>query len=75
MKRYAKETNESDGEDPEEVKKKLSYVIEKIGPQDSKPCSLFYPDRWTKEAKLKLPRFNYFPFGGGIRGCVGKPFA
>ena len=36
---------------------------------------VFYPDRWTKEAKLQLPRFNYFPFGGGIRGCVGEPFA
>ena len=36
---------------------------------------VFYPDRWTKEAKLQLPRFSYFPFGGGIRGCVGEPFA
>jgi hypothetical protein len=30
MKRNAIETNESDGEDSEEVNKKLSYVIEKI---------------------------------------------
>jgi cytochrome P450 len=36
---------------------------------------LFNPDRWTKEAKLHLPRFSYFPFGGGIRGCVGESFA
>ncbi len=36
---------------------------------------LFYPDRWTKEAKSSLPRFTYFPFGGGIRGCIGEPFA
>lgn len=36
---------------------------------------LFYPDRWTKEAKLHLPRFSYFPFGGGIRGCIGESFA
>jgi cytochrome P450 len=36
---------------------------------------LFYPDRWTKEMKSNLPRFSYFPFGGGIRGCVGEPFA
>lgn len=36
---------------------------------------LFYPDRWTKEAKSSLPRFSYFPFGGGIRGCIGEPFA
>ena len=24
---------------------------------------------------MHLPRFSYFPFGGGIRGCVGEPFA
>ena len=35
----------------------------------------FDPDRWTEEFKMHLPRFSYFPFGGGIRGCVGEPFA
>jgi cytochrome P450 len=35
----------------------------------------FDPDRWTEEFKMRLPRFSYFPFGGGIRGCVGEPFA
>jgi cytochrome P450 len=34
----------------------------------------FDPDHWTKEFKSVLPR-SYFPFGGGIRGCVGEPFA
>ena len=35
----------------------------------------FSPDRWTEEFKTRLPRFSYFPFGGGIRGCIGESFA
>jgi cytochrome P450 len=35
----------------------------------------FDPDRWTKEFKSVLHRLSYFPFGGGIRGDVGEPFA
>lgn len=35
----------------------------------------FDPDRWTEKFKMHLPRFSYFPFGGGIRGCIGEPFA
>ena len=35
----------------------------------------FIPERWTKEFLFKLPRFAYFPFGGGIRSCIGETFA
>ena len=35
----------------------------------------FIPERWTKEFLYKLPRFAYFPFGGGIRSCIGETFA
>jgi len=37
--------------------------------------SEFNPDRWTDEFERHLPRFSYFPFGGGIRGCIGESFA
>ncbi|MGC1931557.1 MAG: cytochrome P450 [Candidatus Nitrosopolaris sp.] len=50
------------------------YVMHRNPRYFSDPDS-FYPDRWTKEVKSHLPRFSYFPFGGGIRGCVGEPFA
>jgi cytochrome P450 len=35
----------------------------------------FRPERWTEEFQQKLPRFAYFPFGGGPRICVGAQFA
>ena len=35
----------------------------------------FNPERWTDEFKRSIPKFSYFPFGGGIRGCIGEPFA
>lgn len=35
----------------------------------------FHPDRWTEEAAANLPRFAFFPFGGGPRVCIGAGFA
>ena len=37
--------------------------------------SQFDPDRWTPETTQRLPRFAYFPFGGGPRLCIGASFA
>jgi len=35
---------------------------------------MFRPERWSTDARA-LPKFAYFPFGGGNRLCIGEPFA
>jgi cytochrome P450 len=35
----------------------------------------FDPDRWSDLSTQNLPRFAYFPFGGGPRLCIGASFA
>ena len=35
----------------------------------------FRPERWTDEFRSELPRFAYFPFGGGPHQCIGEGFA
>jgi cytochrome P450 len=35
----------------------------------------FDPDRWSEARSKGLPKFAYFPFGGGPRVCIGNHFA
>lgn len=35
----------------------------------------FKPERWSAEFTSQLPKFAYFPFGGGPRQCLGSNFA
>ncbi len=35
----------------------------------------FRPERWEDDLLKRLPRFAYFPFGGGPRQCIGNTFA
>ena len=35
----------------------------------------FRPERWAGEEIKQLPKYAYFPFGGGPRLCVGNTFA
>jgi cytochrome P450 len=36
--------------------------------------SAFRPERFTAEARAKLPKGAYVPFGGGSRTCIGMRF-
>ena len=36
---------------------------------------VFEPERFLPEREKTLPRFAYFPFGGGPRQCIGNHFA
>jgi len=35
----------------------------------------FDPDRFLPEREALIPRYAYFPFGGGRRICIGRHFA
>jgi cytochrome P450 len=35
----------------------------------------FRPERWEGDLARRIPRFAYFPFGGGQRTCIGSSFA
>jgi len=35
----------------------------------------FDPTRFAPEARSERPQFSYFPFGGGVRRCIGEGFA
>lgn len=35
----------------------------------------FRPERWLDGSTEQLPKYAYFPFGGGPRRCIGESFA
>jgi cytochrome P450 len=35
----------------------------------------FDPNRFTPDAKSRRAKFTYFPFGAGVRQCIGESFA
>jgi cytochrome P450 len=50
------------------------WVVHRDPQWFSEPLA-FRPQRWLNGECDKLPRFAYFPFGGGSRVCIGNHFA
>jgi cytochrome P450 len=50
------------------------YIMQRDARYYAEP-ERFNPDRWTPEFRAALPKFAYFPFGGGPRQCIGESFA
>jgi cytochrome P450 len=51
-----------------------SQLVTHRNPRYWRDPQAFRPERWHEEAAT-LPRFAYFPFGGGNRRCIGESFA
>ncbi len=50
------------------------YVVHRHAGIFAQPDA-FKPERWSEAFRSALPRFAYFPFGGGPRTCIGEHFA
>ena len=50
------------------------WVMQRDARYFEEPCE-FKPERWAADRMKNLPRFAYFPFGGGPRVCIGESFA
>ena len=50
------------------------YLIQRDARFHSEP-EKFNPHTWDKQARGQNSKYEYFPFGGGPRSCIGEPFA
>ncbi|MDX1946170.1 MAG: cytochrome P450 [Pirellulaceae bacterium] len=50
------------------------WIVHRDGRWYERPNE-FDPDRWADGLAARLPKYAYFPFGGGPRVCIGNTFA
>ena len=53
----------------------MSQWLAHRDPRHFQNADRFVPQRWRTEEVKQLPKFAYFPFGGGPRVCIGNSFA
>jgi cytochrome P450 len=52
-----------------------AQIVTHRNPRFWRDPEAFRPERWSNGEAAGLPRFAYFPFGGGNRVCIGEGFA
>lgn len=53
----------------------LSPYVMHRDPRNFAEPEQFRPERWADGLEKRIPRYAYFPFGGGPRVCIGNQFA
>jgi cytochrome P450 len=53
----------------------MSQYVTQHDPRYFEDAETFRPERFTPELEKAMPRYAYFPFGGGPRICIGQAFA
>ena len=53
----------------------ISQYVVHHDPRNFENPEAFSPERWADDLEKRLPKFAYFPFGGGPRLCIGRSFA
>jgi cytochrome P450 len=53
----------------------LSQWVVHRDPQFYDEPDAFRPERWADGLAKRIPKYAYFPFGGGPRVCIGNTFA
>jgi cytochrome P450 len=74
VRRAAKETQLGDWRIRKGATVMASPLVTHRNPHLWRDAAAFRPERWAEESRT-LPRFAYFPFGGGNRVCIGESFA
>jgi cytochrome P450 len=60
--------------EPETTLVMSQWVVQRDARWFEAPAA-FRPERWENDLAKRLPRYAYFPFGGGPRLCIGNTFA
>ena len=53
----------------------MSQWVDHRDPQYFLEPEEFHPERWENGLAKRIPKFAYYPFGGGQRMCIGSSFA